>query len=127
MQSWKQRVRELKQEIHALYLACQDSRVPWYAKAIAACVIAYFFSPIDLIPDAIPIIGYLDDLVLVPLGILLVLRLIPPQVLTECREKAKEAMTQPKLVSWIAAVIIVTIWLLLGIFGVIAIAHILKR
>lgn len=90
-----------------------------------AIVVAYALSPIDLIPDVIPIIGYLDDLILVPLGIMLVLRMIPPVVLTQCREQAKTAMEQDKPTSWIAAVVVVAIWLLLGILAVIWLGRIL--
>jgi uncharacterized membrane protein YkvA (DUF1232 family) len=92
MQTWKQRVRQLKQEQLAIYIACKDPRVPWYARVFAGFVVAYALSPIDLIPDVIPILGYLDDLILVPLGIILVLKMIPPAVLAECREKAEAAM-----------------------------------
>ena len=84
----------------------------------AAIVVAYALSPIDLIPDIIPILGYLDDLILVPLGIILVLRMIPPVVLTQCREQAATAMEQDKPTSWIAAVVVVAIWLLLGFLAV---------
>ncbi|HEY9873714.1 MAG TPA: YkvA family protein [Candidatus Obscuribacterales bacterium] len=127
MQAWKQRARQLKKETYAIYLACKDPRVPWYAKVLAACVVAYAFSPIDLIPDIIPVLGYLDDLILVPLGIILVLRIIPADILTECRAKAEANMAQSKPTSWIAAVVIVTIWLLLGVLAVIWIGCILKR
>ena len=125
MPDWKQQVRKLKKETLALYLACKDSRVPWYARALAAVVVAYALSPIDLIPDIIPVIGYLDDLILVPLGIALVVRMIPPDVLAECREKA-EAMAQTTPTSRIAAVVVVLIWLLLGILAVIWIEPIIK-
>lgn len=84
----------------------------------AAIVVAYALSPIHLIPDVIPILGYLDELILVPLGIMLVLRMIPPVVLTQYREQAETAMVQDKPTSWIAAVVIVAIWLLLGILAV---------
>lgn len=77
MQDWKQQARKLKKETYVIYLACKDSRVPWYARTLAAIVVAYALSPIDLIPDIIPVIGYLDDLILVPLGIILVIRMIP--------------------------------------------------
>jgi uncharacterized membrane protein YkvA (DUF1232 family) len=127
MQAWKQRVRQLKKETYAIYLACKDPGVPWYAKVLAACVVAYAFSPIDLIPDFIPVLGYLDDLILVPLGIILVLRIIPADILTECRAKAEATMAHSKPTSWIAAVVIVTIWLLLGVLAVILIGRILKR
>lgn len=108
----RRRARQLKTELYALYLAYRDPRVPWYARVVAACVVGYAFSPIDLIPDPIPILGYLDDLVLVPLGIALALRLIPPAVLAECRARAAEHQDQPT--SWIAAAVIVAVWLLLA-------------
>lgn len=126
MQGWKQQVRKLKKETYAIYLACKDSRVPWYARALATVVVAYALSPIDLIPDVIPVLGYLDDLILVPLGIIIVMRMIPPVVLAECREKAETAMIQTTPKSWIASVVIVAIWLLLGILAVIWIGCILK-
>ncbi|HEY9725985.1 MAG TPA: YkvA family protein [Chroococcales cyanobacterium] len=127
MQAWKQRVRQLKKETYAIYLACKDPRVPWYARVFAGFVVAYAFSPIDLIPDVIPILGYLDDLILVPLGIILVLKMIPPDVLADCREQAEAAMNEGKPTNWIAAVVIVTIWLLLGILTVVWVGRILKR
>lgn len=126
MPNWKQQVRRLKQEISAIYLACKDSRVPWYARVLAAIVVAYALSPIDVIPDIIPIIGYLDDLILVPLGIILVLRMIPPTVLAECRLKAKTVVAQDKPSSWIVVGVICCTWLLLGILTVIWIGRILK-
>ncbi|MCL1467198.1 YkvA family protein [Argonema galeatum] len=127
MQTWKQKARQLKKETYAIYLACKDPRVPWYARFLAAGVVAYAFSPIDLIPDFIPVIGYLDDLILVPLGIWLVLKMIPPAVLAECREKAQEAMGEGKPTNWIAAGAIVLIWFLLGILALVWIGQILKR
>ena len=119
MQRWKQQLQLLKQETYAIYIACKDPRVPWYARLLAAAVVAYAFSPIDLIPDVIPIIGYLDDLILVPLGIALVIKMIPPQVLVECREKAATAMAEGKPTNWIVAIAIVCVWFLLGIAAVI--------
>jgi len=127
MRTWKQWARQLKKETYAIYIACKDPRVPWYARVFAGFVVAYALSPIDLIPDVIPILGYLDDLILVPLGIILVLKMIPPAVLAECREKAEAAMNQDKPTSWIAAIVIVAIWLLLGILGLVWIGRILKR
>lgn len=126
MPDWKQQVRKLKKETYVIYLACKDSRVPWYARALAAIVVAIALSPIDLIPDIIPVIGYLDDLILVPLGIILVIRMIPPKILEDCRQQAEAAMNQSTPKSWIAAVVIVTIWILLGVFGVIWLGHIFK-
>ena len=84
---FKAQVRHLRDEVHALYFASKDSRTPWYAKALVAAVVAYAVSPIDLIPDFIPVLGQLDDLVIVPLGIWCAIRLIPPAVLAECRAK----------------------------------------
>jgi len=114
LEPWKNRVKRLKVETYALYLAGRDPRVPWYAKALAVCVVAYAFSPVDLIPDFIPVLGYLDDLVLVPLGILLALKMIPPDVLRECREKAIEATSEKRPRNWVAGGIIVAVWLLLA-------------
>lgn len=85
--SWKEKARALKREALALNLACRDPRTPWYAKALGAAVLAYALSPIDLIPDFIPVLGWLDDLILVPLGVLAVRALIPAGVLAECRER----------------------------------------
>jgi len=127
MQTWKQRVKQLKNETYAIYIACKDPRVPWYARVFAGFVVAYAFSPIDLIPDVIPIWGYLDDLILVPLGIMLVIKMIPPDVLAQCREKAEAAISQGKPTSRIAAILIVGIWLLLGILAVVWVAGVLKR
>ena len=101
--------RALKQDVHALYLASRDPRTPWYAKALAIAVAAYALSPIDLIPDFIPVLGYLDDVLLVPLGILLVVWLIPPGIMAEHRELAAGAQVRP--VNRAAAVVIVCIWI----------------
>jgi uncharacterized membrane protein YkvA (DUF1232 family) len=97
-------------EAYALYLACRDPRTPWYAKWLAAAVAAYAASPIDLIPDFIPVLGYLDDLVIVPLGVWLAVKLIPPQVLAECREQAR-ARLAARRPDWRAALVVITIWL----------------
>lgn len=96
VEAWKQRAMQLKTETYALYLAYQDPRTPWYARWFAALVVGYAFSPIDLIPDFIPVLGYLDDLILVPLGAALVLKMIPSDVLAESREKAKDVMSESK-------------------------------
>jgi uncharacterized membrane protein YkvA (DUF1232 family) len=111
---WKVRARQLKVEVYALYLAYRDPRVPWYARLFAACVVGYAFSPIDLIPDPIPVLGYLDDLILIPLGVKLALAMIPAQVLAENRVKAQEIMRQGKPVNRAAAAVIIAIWLLLA-------------
>jgi len=109
--TWKDRAQALKRETYALYLACRDPRTPWYGRALAACVVGYAFSPIDLIPDFIPVLGYLDDLILIPLGIGLVLKVIPSEVMAECRVKAAAVMASGKPTNWIAAAVIVVIWI----------------
>jgi len=123
IEKWKRRAKQLKIEIYAIYLAYKDPRVPWYARVFAACVVGYAFSPIDLIPDPIPILGYLDDLVLVPLGVVLALKMIPKEVMAECRERSQEIMRQGKPVNRIAAIIIIAIWIL---FAAIAIGFMLN-
>src|SRR6266702_4760556 len=104
----RQWARIVKRDAHAIYLAARVPRVPWYAKALALAVAAYALSPIDLIPDFIPVIGYLDDLIIVPLGVLLVIRLIPPEVMAENRALAETAQDRP--VNRIAAAVIVAVW-----------------
>jgi uncharacterized membrane protein YkvA (DUF1232 family) len=100
--------RLIKRDVHALYLAARDPRVPWYAKALAALVAGYALSPVDLIPDFIPIVGYLDDVILVPLGIVVVIRLIPPEVMAEHRDVAAAAQDRP--VSRAAAIVVIGVW-----------------
>lgn len=110
----KQWARHLKAEIYALYLACRDPRVPWYARVFVACVVGYALSPIDLIPDFVPVLGYLDDLIVLPLGLSIALRLIPPELMEDCRAQARERMAGSKPRSWLAAAVIVVIWLALA-------------
>lgn len=126
-QRWKQWARQLKFEVYAIYVAYRDPRVPWYARVFAACVVAYAFSPIDLIPDPIPMLGYLDDLILIPLGIKLALSMIPAEVMAESREKAREIMRQGKPVNRAAAVVIVVIWLVLAALIITVLAQIFSR
>jgi uncharacterized membrane protein YkvA (DUF1232 family) len=106
LQNW---ARSITRDVHALYLASNDPRVPWYAKLLAVAVAGYALSPIDLIPDFIPVLGYLDDLIIVPLGVLVVTRLIPPEVMADHRATAAAAQQRP--VSRKAAVAIVCIWI----------------
>ncbi|TAK32411.1 MAG: DUF1232 domain-containing protein [Myxococcaceae bacterium] len=101
--------RALKRDVRAVSLACRDPRVPWYAKLLAGLVVAYAVSPIDLIPDFIPVLGYLDDLILVPAGIALVLRLIPADVMADCR--LREETLEGRPAGWGAAAVIVLLWL----------------
>ena len=96
----------------ALYLASRHPRTPWYAKALAVLIVGYALSPIDLIPDFIPVLGYLDDLILVPAGISLLIKIIPADILEECRSRAKSEVANRKQKNWAAAIIIVLIWLL---------------
>ncbi len=113
-------VQHLIREAYTLYFACGDRRVPWYAKLLAICVVTYAFSPIDLIPDFIPIIGYLDDLLIVPLGVFLVSKLIPKEVMTASRQKAEAAIVagKDKPQNWVGAGVIMAIWLLLAGLGI---------
>jgi uncharacterized membrane protein YkvA (DUF1232 family) len=118
IEGWKRRARQLEQETYAIYLAYRDPRTPWFAKLLAALVVGYAFSPIDLIPDVIPILGYLDDLILVPLGVALALKLIPAAVLVDCRRRAQATIEQGAPTSRAAAVGIVAIWLLLAALAI---------
>jgi uncharacterized membrane protein YkvA (DUF1232 family) len=122
---WIQRACQIKTEVYALYLAYRDPRVPVHARIFAALVVAYAFSPIDLIPDPIPLLGYLDDLVLVPLGVALALRLIPADVMAESREKARELIRQGQPVNRKAAIVIVAVWLLCAALVVVWLVRIL--
>jgi len=114
VENFKKRLRHLKTETYTLYLAARHPQTPWYAKLFVAVVVAYAFSPIDLIPDFVPVLGYLDDLVLIPLGIAVAIKLVPPSVMAECRARAQEAAVSEKPISRIAAAVIVCIWLLVA-------------
>jgi len=109
----KSKAREIKRNLFVLYFAYRDPRVSWFAKMFAVLVVAYAFSPIDLIPDFVPVLGYLDDLILVPLGIILALKMIPQAVIDDCRAKAEEARTAAKPKNWAMGVLFILIWLLL--------------
>jgi len=112
MNGMTQFARALKRDVHAVYLAARDPHTPWYAKALALAVAAYALSPIDLIPDFIPVLGYVDDLLIVPLGIALVIRLIPADVME--KHRALAAMAQERPVSRAAAIVIVLVWIVSG-------------
>lgn len=116
LEVWRQRARRLKRETYALSLVARDSRVPWYTKALALAIVGYALSPLDLIPDFVPIIGFLDDLILVPLGIVLVLRLTPREVMADCRAQAQYDMEHGRLArslpARMATVAIVLAWLI---------------
>jgi uncharacterized membrane protein YkvA (DUF1232 family) len=106
----KRRIQRLKIETYALYLAYRDPRTPWYAKAFACLVVAYALSPIDLIPDFIPVLGYLDDLLLLPIGIYFALKLIPGEVMDECRARAATVALDRSRESRLATIVILAIW-----------------
>lgn len=108
---WKTKAKALKHEITALYLASRDPRTPWYAKAFMFLVLAYAISPIDLIPDFIPVVGYLDDLIIIPAGIYLAIKMIPSRIMQECREKAQNNRVDSKI-RWIGLSIILAVWAL---------------
>jgi uncharacterized membrane protein YkvA (DUF1232 family) len=110
-EAWKRRARQLSAQTYALYLAYRHPRTPWYAKVFAALIVGYVFSPIDPFPDFIPSVGLLDEMVVVPIGILIAAKM-PPDVFTECREKAREVQEGKKPVSRVAAVVVVAIWVL---------------
>ncbi|MDQ3657097.1 MAG: YkvA family protein [Chloroflexota bacterium] len=122
METWRSRARRLKDLVYALYVVYQDPRTPWYVRAVAFGVVGYALSPIDLIPDFIPILGYLDDLVLIPLGVALVIRLIPANVWLQAQAKAatmgRSGTSAGRIV---AAFIIIAIWLLTAAIGWLAI------
>ena len=121
---WQAGTNRLRAVTYALYLAYRDPRVPWYAKVFAALVVGYAFSPIDLIPDFIPVLGYLDDLILVPAGVAIALRMIPPLVMEEARARAKIMMDGRTPVNRYAAVLVVFIWLAIAIIGIAVIVRV---
>ena len=124
---WKRWAGQLKSETYALYLAYRDPRVPLHAKLFAALVVGYAFSPIDLIPDSIPVLGYLDDLLLVPLGVALAVRMIPEDVLSESRQKAREMVERgERPVSRAAAAVIVVLWLALAVLGALVVVRMVR-
>jgi uncharacterized membrane protein YkvA (DUF1232 family) len=113
LRAWLDRVRALRREALALWYAARDPRTPWYAKAIALVVVGYAFSPLDLIPDFVPVLGPLDDLLIVAGGVYVLLRIIPDEVLAEARERAHEAEGEPR--NWFVAVLVVVAYVLLAL------------
>jgi uncharacterized membrane protein YkvA (DUF1232 family) len=124
LKSW---AKTLKKQIFILYFAYKDDRVSWYAKFFTACVVAYAFSPIDLIPDFIPILGYLDDIIIVPLGIMLALKLLPQIVIEDCTVKAEEMMKEGKPKNWIVGTIIIIIWSIIFVWMIIELFQFLYK
>jgi uncharacterized membrane protein YkvA (DUF1232 family) len=107
----KKRAALLQRDVFALWFAYRDARTPWYARGVAALVVAYAFSPIDLIPDFIPVLGYLDDMILVPMGITLALKLIPAEVMSDARVNADQHLKDKKPTYWVVAGVIILIWI----------------
>jgi uncharacterized membrane protein YkvA (DUF1232 family) len=116
--------RGLKRDTLALYFAARDPRTPWYAKAVAGAVVAYALSPFDLIPDFIPVIGYLDDLIVVPLGIALVIKLVPASVMVDCRERAQAFDGKP--ISRVGAAIVIAVWLAIAVVAFLFVRNLLS-
>ena len=116
LDKFKRVTQALKADTYTLYLAYRDPRTPWYAKIWAALVVAYAFSPIDLIPDFIPVLGYLDDLLIVPLGVFLAIKFIPEDVMATSRKKAQEDHEKP--VNWWSGVLIILLWVILAGIGI---------
>jgi uncharacterized membrane protein YkvA (DUF1232 family) len=112
LEAWKRWARQLSAQTYALYLAYRHPRTPWYAKIFAAVIVGYVFSPIDPIPDFIPGVGLLDEMVIVPIAALIAAKMIPCPVIEECREEAQEVAEGKKPVNRIAAVVVVAVWLL---------------
>jgi uncharacterized membrane protein YkvA (DUF1232 family) len=112
----KNKARDVKKKVFILYLACRDPRVPWYAKAFTLLVVAYVFSPVDLIPDFIPVIGCLDDLLLVPLGISIAIKMIPEPVLRDYRKQAEAVQKNDRPTNWAAGILFIAIWILLALW-----------
>ena len=124
--TWKERAKALKREVYALYLCARHPRTPLYAKLCALVIVAYALSPIDLIPDFIPVLGYLDDLILIPAAIMLLIKMMPKEVLEECRRKAEEDPPARGLKSWAGALIIILLWIA-GIASTVQIVRVFSR
>jgi uncharacterized membrane protein YkvA (DUF1232 family) len=114
LERWKTWARDRKVDVLAVAVAARDPRVPWHVKALAVSVVAYAVSPIDLVPDFIPVLGHLDDLLLVPAGVAVVIRLMPPEVWEECRLRASRGAPRPGKAAWLAAAVILLLWILVA-------------
>jgi uncharacterized membrane protein YkvA (DUF1232 family) len=117
VRSWKSAAQRLKEETYALYLAYPNLRAPWYARVFVALLVSYVFSPIDPTPDFIPVVALLDEMVVVSLGVILARKMIPDEVLAECRERSREVLREDKKPVSRAAAVVVAIWLLLAAIG----------
>jgi uncharacterized membrane protein YkvA (DUF1232 family) len=118
--------KNLKRQLFILYFAYRDERIPWYVKLFTACIVAYAFSPIDLIPDFIPILGYLDDVIILPLGIMFALKMIPKDVISDCEVKANEMMKNGKPKNWIVGSLIIFIWSIIILWIILKVFHVLN-
>jgi uncharacterized membrane protein YkvA (DUF1232 family) len=125
MEFWKNQATWLKKQTLALYLTLRDPRVPWYAKGWIILVVAYTFSPIDLIPDFIPVLGYLDDLIIVPLGVYLAIRMVPAQVMQECQARASADLAQDRPRYGWMGVIVIAIWTIMILLVILWLARLL--
>jgi len=127
LDTWKRRANQLKIEAYVIYLAYKDPRVPWYAKILFLCIIGYAFSPVDKFLHSVPIIGYLDHLILVPLGIVLAFeKMIPSAVWTDCREKARKAMNPKNSTNWADGSIVIFIWVLFASLAIVSTIWVMK-
>lgn len=113
IEQWKSWVKKLKREIFTLYYAYQNPHTPFFAKFVTILVVAYAFSPIDLIPDFIPILGYLDDLILLPIGIMLAIKLIPQEILLQSQEEARLRSSEQNPKNWVAGTMIMLLWIMI--------------
>lgn len=127
VENMSEKAAKMLVDVYALFLALGDKRVPWYAKTLAAITVGYAFSPIDLIPDLIPILGQLDDLLLIPVGVYVTMKLIPEDTTNDLRAKAQSMMDGNKPTSWIAGGIVVTIWILALVTIILRIVQRLRR
>ena len=125
--SLKERARTLKADVITLYFAARHRRTPWHAKLFMVAIVAYAFSPIDLIPDFVPFLGYLDELILLPIGISLALKMIPPDVVAQCRTRANQASLDVKRGGRVAAVVIVIIWIAIAAWCIVWFYDVLAR
>lgn len=124
---WKAVAERLERETYALYLAYHDPRTPWYAKAFAALIVAHTVSPIDLIPDFIPVLGYLDDLVITPLGIWLSYKMIPAEVILDARRRAAEAADEGKINTRLGLAVVLTIWAIGAVILILVLIRVWKK
>lgn len=110
---WKERSARLKTETYALYLAARHPGTPWYVKVLAVAIVGYALSPIDIIPDFIPVLGLLDDMIIVPVGLAICIKMVPRDVMKECRKSAAGAVVGSARAARVAAVVVIVVWLIL--------------